>query len=322
MAGCDANNIGGDNDAGVKRVESWGGLGALIGGIVGIIFGGLPGAAAGAAAGLVVGLGVGQAIAWFSRLKEHNPKTITIGGTVACAGRNPFGFQPWTDGDWTFNIGDIALLLPTDLAITVAGANTQEDEIRLRVAPGAEAAFKSFNEADCSPSNIAACKTDILHCEISSRQGGYAVVGGAIGSVVGAAAGIGAAAAACAALGIFTFGIGALVCLLVAAVVAALASAAGTAVGDAVGAVVGRIADEASDFDKLGKTIQALQDCTISLTGTWVTDRSHQHNEIHDIESMQVLFCYSRGDRTSSRASSAGIAAIGRRPTGGDTDIR
>jgi hypothetical protein len=77
----------------------------------------------------------------------------------------------------TWDSPDIA----TSLAITAPGAVFGIDEIRLRAAPGSglEYAFPSFNED--------AHRTPILHCELSSHIGDYAVVGGAVGSAVGLA---------------------------------------------------------------------------------------------------------------------------------------
>ena len=94
---CSANNIGGDNDAGFKRVMIGAGVGAGLGVVAGI------GATAGVAgplwgAGLVilftavavaiVGGAIAQVVAWFTRLKTQNPATITIHGEPRCAGKN------------------------------------------------------------------------------------------------------------------------------------------------------------------------------------------------------------------------------------------
>jgi MFS family permease len=323
MAGCDANNLGGDSSAGFGRVLNWTILGAAIGtfavalnlsGPLGWV--GFFALLAGLAAGAGVGLFVGSAIDWFGRLKEQSPKTITMCGVWTCAGRNPFGLQPWTDGDWTTNLGSLTLCSPADLPVTAPGAITQVDEVRTRAAPGSDlaVAFKSFQEDGCHDDN-SKCITDILHCEISAHQGSYSVVGGAVGSVAGTAIGIVAGILACIALGIFTFGIGAALCLLLVAILAAVGAWAGGAVGDAVGAFVGWVVDELSDFDKLGKTIEANQNCVLFLTGTWVTDISHQHNEIHDIEAVQIGKCQQQGP-LKQPLTNVGVVAIGRQPHG------
>lgn len=325
MAGCDANNLGGNSAAGFGRVVNWTILGTVLGTIaVALNLSGPFGWAAffallaGAVAGAGVGLFVGSMIDWFGRLHEQSPKTITLCGEAKCAGRNPFGLQPWTDGDWTTNLGALTLCSPADLAVTAPGAVTQVDEVRMRAAPGSglSVAFKSFNEKECHDDN-SKCITDILHCEISAHQGTYAVVGGAIGSVAGAAIGIGLGIAACVALGIFTFGIGAALCLLIVAILAAAGAWAGGAAGDAIGAFIGWVVDELSDFDKLGKTIEANRNCALFVTGTWVTDISHQHNEIHDIEAVQIGKC-----RPLFKApplhplSDVAVVGIGRQPHG------
>ena len=45
----------------------------------------------------------------------------------------------------------------------------------------------------------------------------------------------------------------------------------------------------------------------MNFTGRWVTDSSHQHNEIHDIASAQLIECNDcrDDDRDSSRAASS-----------------
>ena len=58
----------------------------------------------------------------------------------------------------------------------------------------------------------------------------------------------------------------------------------------------------------------------MTFTGRWITDSSHQHNEIHDIASAQLVECNDcQNDKTGS--SSSGLIAavgIGRHPTGRD----
>src|SRR5262245_11509996 len=112
MAGCDAHNKDGDNSAAIKRVAGWAALGAFLGALAAfLLVPGGPGTglaviaiALAAVAGAGVGFFVGSAIDWFTRLKTQDPDTITMSGKAACAGQNPFGLQPWTDGDWTCNL--------------------------------------------------------------------------------------------------------------------------------------------------------------------------------------------------------------------------
>lgn len=319
---CDANNIGGDEEASRKRILNWVRVLAIIGGVLGLLnavalfwWAGLIVAALGAVAGGVLGFFLGQAWDWFSRLKTQNPNKITIMGMAKCAGKNPWGLQPWTDGDWTCNMGELTLASPHDLTITVPGAVTQIDEVRQRPAPGSglAKAFESFNEKDCSPTSTAACKTPILHCEISSNVGSYSVVGGAIGSVAGAIAGGIAGAAACVALAIFTFGLGAALCAILIAAGIALGAAAGGLLGSLIGSTVGAIADAISDFDRLGKTIEDNRNCFLFVFGTWVTDTSHEHNEIHDIEAVTIIECGVNSTQSGLRL--AGAVGIGRHPS-------
>jgi hypothetical protein len=318
MAGCDAHNEGGDDAASRKRITGYAATGASIGAVLALIaaLGPLSWALvltvlAGAVAGLALGFFVGSAYDWFRRLKEQSPSRITILGRVKCAGRNPLGFQPFSDGDWTCNMGELTLALPTDLPITNAAATTQIDEVRFRAAPGSDLprAYPSFNEE--------AKTTPILHCEITALAGNFSVTGGAIGSVAGAAAGGLAGAAACAALGLFTFGIGAALCLLILAAAVAAGAVAGGVVGSLVGAFLGWLADELSDFDALGESIEEHQRYAMFITGRWVTDLSHEHNEIHDIEAVQIVFPR-RPDTPPPPTKDpiideAGIVGIGRR---------
>lgn len=322
MAGCSAHNVGGDNAASMKRIIGYLLAAAAIGAAAGLIFALVNGAAGLTAAlillfvalaGASLGFFIGSAVDWFARLKDQIPGTITIAGRAKCTGRNPFGFQPFSDGDWTCNMGDLALAAPTSLAVTAPGAVTQVDEVRLRAAPGSNLsqAFPSFNSD--------AHDVPILHCELSALAGDLSVVGGAVGSVVGLALGIAAGIAACIALGIFTFGIGAAVCALIIAILAAAGAFAGGAVGSLVGAFIGWLIDEISDFDKLGETIESNRNCLLFVTGSWVTDISHEHNEIHDIESVQVVDC-PRIDvpKQPLVPNVMGAVAIGRQPAGGD----
>jgi hypothetical protein len=93
--------------------------------------------------------------------------------------------------------------------------------------------------------------------------------------------------------------------------------AAGYFAGDAIGAGIGWIADQLDDFDDRGEAI--TRGCLMNFTGRWITDSSHQHNEIHDIASAQLIEC-NNCDTATSTSSSGLIAAvgIGRHPTGLD----
>ncbi|MCZ6690762.1 MAG: hypothetical protein O7H41_14310 [Planctomycetota bacterium] len=251
-----------------------------------------------------MGFWVGFAVDWFDRLFEHSPKTITMTGCILCAGKNT-GFPPWHDNDWTFNLGVSPL---EQLGPTMAGLDVAE--IRTRSAPGGGPAFTVVDSRSGK---------DALHCEIGSHIGDYAAVGGAIGSVAGAVAGAIVGAAICVALGLATFGIGALVCLVVVALVIAIGAALGGFAGDAIGAGIGWIADELDDFDERGEAI--TRGCLMILTGRWVTDSAHQWNEIHDIESAQLVECNDCHEDDPTGSSSAPLIAavgIGRHPTGRD----
>lgn len=314
MAGCSVDHEGpGDKDAGEGRVLGWvfGGAGLFgaaaylhIASLAGITGGGpiavaFAAIAVAAVGGAIVGFFVGFAVNWFDRLFPHSPSTITMSGCVVCAGKNT-GFPPWNDNDWTFNLGPShAVLAPTDAGLTV-------DEVRGRDAPDGGPAFPTRDPDALVPA---------LHCEIGSHIGDYAAVGGAIGSVAGAIGGAIAGAAICVALGLLTFGIGAAVCALVIALGIALGAAGGGLLGNAIGAGIGWIADELSDFDERGESIH--EGCVMIFTGRWVTDSSHQWNEIHDIESAQLVECPGCGDGTVTRGLTAAVG-IGRHPTGRD----
>ena len=123
MASCDANNLGGNSSAGFDRVLKWTILGTILGTLAAALnltgpFGWVAffTLLAGAVMGAGIGLFVGQMIDWFGRLHEQSPKTITMLGEAKCAGRNPFGLQPFTDGDWTTNLGDLTLASPAERA--------------------------------------------------------------------------------------------------------------------------------------------------------------------------------------------------------------
>lgn len=317
MAGCDTRHDGaGDNDAGQGRVLGWVyGGGALVAIATFLEAGGIASLGAGAlaiviaaivvagAAGAVVGFFVGFAVNWFDRLHTQSPRTITMSGCVLCAGKNS-GIPPFHDNDWTFNLGGPSLAL---LSPIIAGLDTME--IRTRDAPGNGPAETTVDPGSGQP---------ILHCEIGSRIGDYAAVGAAIGSVAGAVAAAVIGAAICAALALVTFGIGGALCLLILAAAILVGAAVGGIVGDAIGGVAGWIADAVSDFDERGEAI--TRGCIMTLTGRWITDSSHQHNEIHDIESAQLIECNDCQDDQVGKGSSGLIAAvgIGRHPTGRD----
>jgi hypothetical protein len=297
MAGCEVKNLGGNPNWGLERVLlGWGGLGATLGAASALTAAILAGLGSlgwvgllGAAGGYVIGVGIGHAVEWFDRLKEQDPKEITISGLIVCAGKNT-GFPPFNDNDWTFNVGSLSVTGPTSLAV---------NEVRTRPAPPNWPAFPSVDD----PSEV-----DVLHCEIGSHIGDFAAVGGAVGSVAGALAGAAIGAAlGCLVLGIFTFGLGCLIAILIGAAVGALV---GLAAGNAIGAGLGWIADELSDFDRRGKAIE--RGCMLFLTGSWVNDAGHQHNEIHDIERATLIDC---GITSSSRSLKlAAAVGTGRHP--------
>jgi hypothetical protein len=317
MAGCETVHDGaGDNDAGEGRVLGWvwGGAGLLAlltfleaAGIAGLAGGAIAVIAAAivvaAAAGAVLGFFIGFAVNWFDRLHVQTPSQITMAGCVLCAGKNT-GFPPWADNDWTFNLGGprLALLAPLD-----AGLDVQE--IRTRDAPGGGPAETIVDPVTRLPA---------LHCEISSHIGDYAAIGGAVGSVAGAIGGAIAGAAICVALGLATFGIGAAVCLLIVAALILGGAFAGGALGDTLGAGAGWIADQVDDLDERGEAI--TRGCIMNFTGRWVTDSSHQHNEIHDIASAQLIECNDCQRDTTGSSTGALIAAVGtgRHPAGRD----
>lgn len=317
MAGCDTVHDGaGDNNAGENRVLGWvfGGAAAVglaafleaagIAGLVGTaLWLAIAAIAVAAVAGAVLGFFIGWAVNWFDRLHVQNPSTITMAGCVLCAGKNS-GVPPFNDNDWTFNLGGSMLAL---LSPIIAGLDVQE--IRTRDAPGNGPAETIVDPTTGQPA---------LHCEIGSHIGDYAAVGGAVGSVAGSIAGAVIGAVICAALGVFTFGIGAALCLLILALCILAGAVVGGIVGDAVGGVIGWIADELSDFDEKGEAI--TRGCIMNFTGRWVTDSSHQHNEIHDIASAQLIECNDCQNDATGSASSGLTAAvgIGRHPTGRD----
>jgi hypothetical protein len=318
MAACDTKHEGaGDYYAGEGRVLGWvfGGAGVvgaaafleaagitgLTGGAIAIVIAAIVVAAL---AGAVLGFFIGWAVNWFDRLHVQTPSTITMAGCVLCAGKNT-GVPPFNDNDWTFNLGGSSLKLSSPIE-----AGLDVEEIRTRDAPGGGPAEKTVDPL--SPAGGTGLPA--LHCEIGSHIADYAAVGGAIGSVAGAIPG----AVACTALGLPTFGIGGALCLLIVAAAILIGAAAGGVVGNAIGGVAGWIADELSDFDERGEAI--TRGCIMSFTGRWITDSSHQHNEIHDITSAQLMGCTDCQNDATGSASSGLIAAvgIGRHPTGRD----
>lgn len=318
MAGCSVVHEGaGNKGAAEGRVLGWVAGGAILGGVLaylnaagvaGFASGGAVGLLGlaililGATAGAVLGFWIGFAVNWFDRLFVQDPSTISMSGCVLCAGKNT-GFPPWNDNDWTFNLGGSSLIL---LSPALAGLDT--NEIRNRDAPGGGPAF---------PVKDPATGQQALHCEISSHIGDYAAIGGAVGSVAGAVAGAIVGAAICVALALATFGIGGLICALIVVAAILIGAIAGGFLGDAIGAGIGWIADELDDFDERGEAI--TRGCIMVLTGRWVTDSSHQWNEIHDIESAQLVECNDCHSTTGSKSEPL-IAAvgIGRHPTGKD----
>jgi hypothetical protein len=312
MAGCEPLPTGGDPAWGIKRVFlGWGGTGATLGAAAALTaaqLGGLALAAGstagiallGAAGGYLIGVGVGNAIFWFTRLEENQPSPLTIQGRILCAGKNT-GVPPFNDNDWTFNVGDLRV-------VTAPGPSVEA--LRTQAPPGRQA-FPSLNHPSTRcPGSVGG--EPMLHCEIGSAVGDGAAIGGAVGSVAGAVAGgLIAAAVGCAVLGVFTFGLGCLLAILIGVAVGALA---GLVVGDLVGAGIGWIVDQARDFDRRGKEIRC--DCVMFLSGPWVTDIGHQHNEIHDIDRAVAVEC----DLGSVEEGLTVAAAVGtgRHPQGPD----
>lgn len=320
MAGCDTQpEPPGDDEAWLTAVRNWvlGGAGIAavlaylnIAGSAPLVIGG--GAATlavlavlvGALAGGVVAGFIGYAVEWFRRLKVQNPRTITISALVLCAGKNT-GVPPFNDGDWTFNVGESwAVVSPTDPALDM-------DEVRTRAAPdsGLSRAFRTTDPDSDDP------RRPVFHVEISSQVGNWGAIGSAIGSAAGAIGGMIAGAAICAALGIATLGIGFALCALIIALGALVGAILGGFAGAAIGGGLGWIADQLGDFEQRGKAVE--RGCQMFLTGRWVTDLSHQHNEIHDLEAAVIIEC---GVPPSSRAGLelAGAVGTGRHPSDRD----
>ncbi|UIJ72703.1 hypothetical protein [Aurantimonas sp. HBX-1] len=316
MSGCSVRHDGaGNSDAAADRVLKWVLGGAGIIGAAGFLAAAEVALATGpgfllalaviiisAGAGAILGFFIGFAVNWFDRLFVQNPAEITMAGCVLCAGKNT-GYPPFHDNDWTFNLGG-----PSLAVLGPAGAGLTVQEVRTRGAPGGGPAFTVIDPTSGQPA---------FHCEIGSRIGDYAAIGGAAGSVAGAIAGAAIGAAICVAAGLATFGIGALVCLIIVAAMIAAGAFAGGAIGNSIGAGIGWIADEVQDLDERGEAISA--GCLMNFTGRWITDSSHQHNEIHDIASAQLIECNDCVSATGS--SSSGLIAavgIGRHPSGRD----
>lgn len=298
-----------------KRIWNWilsgSGLGALLAFFhiadLGVPVGGLPLLYAigfiiltAIALGILAGY-IGNAVNWFNdRLKEQNPRTITISGLIECKRRNLGGVDPFDpslfgDGDWNFNVNaDFRVLMPE-----IPGLDAEE--VRTRAAPdsGQPQSYRAYQVNDPN-------QTQVLHTEISSNIGDYAAVGGAVGSIAGVIVG----AILCGVLGLLTLGAGLLLCGLFMALGAWL----GGQLGGLIGSGLGEIADELSDFDKRGEVVE--EGACMLLTGRWVTDKWHQWNEIHDIESAQIIEC-GVDSGTDGRILMAAVG-IGRHPTGRD----
>jgi len=302
MAGCDTHNVTGNYYWSRERVGlGWGGLGATVGAAAALTalaaFNGWV-LLLGAAGGYLIGFSIGYAYEWFNRLYEQNPKTIAIEGRVACAGRNNGypGAPIFSDGDWTFNVAELAVTAPGGLSVA---------EVRTRPAPDwGEPTAHEVTDPDTG--------LHILHCEIGSSIGDAVAISHMVGTIGGAITGaIIGAAIGCFVLAIFTFGLGCLIAILVGILLGALA---GGVVGDLAGWAIGAIADAVNDFDGKGQAV--AQGCMVHFEGTWVTDASHQHNEIHDIKSMQILGCSEVGSTSGELV--AATVGIGRHPTGID----
>jgi hypothetical protein len=225
-------------------------------------------------------------VSWFNRLKVQGISRITMNGRLVCAGKNS-GIPPFNDNDWTFNLGELIVIAP------VAGLSVED--VRTRAAPGSglAQAFASFDSDTHEP---------ILHCEIGSHIGDFAAVGTAVGATIGALA----AAALCIAAGWFTFGLACLFALILAPII-------GGSLGDWIGSGLGWIADQLDDFDHRGESVS--KSCVVNFNGRWVTDIGHQHNEIHDIDSIQIIEC---GEPARHGPVVSGAVGIGRMPTGVD----
>jgi hypothetical protein len=317
MAGCDTKTAPpGNYDWSADRITAWtliagaGGAAWAIIELIGTTFGWEAALAIALAfvAGAGLGFWVGNGVEWFVRLKEQNPKTITVSGMVVCAGKNT-GIPPWHDNDWTFNLAHNPPPVPLKLTFpNTAGLDIHE--VLFRAAPGSG---QSQSYASEDP-NLGGRR--VFHCEIGSAIGDWAAAGGAVGSVAGTAAGIAAGVGICLALGIFTFGIGTALCLLIIAALAAAGAWVGGLAGNLIGGGIGWLVDEFSDFDKNGKAIS--KGCVMALTGRWVTDKSHQHNEIHDIDSAQIVECGEAIGAAPNPLGVVGIVGIGRHPIGPD----
>lgn len=78
--------------------------------------------------------------------------------------------------------------------------------------------------------------------------------------------------------------------------------------------MAGEIADELSDFDERGEVVE--EGACMLMTGRWVTDKWHQWNEIHDVESAQIIEC--PVDSGADGVILMAVVGIGRHPTGRD----
>ena len=321
MSGCSTRpDPPGDDGAWKKAITTWAVGGSIIAAILGYLniagavglatLGGLAAfvavlaVVAAALAGAIVGGFIGYAVEWFKRLKVQNPSAITISALIECAGRNTGGIPPFADGDWTFNAS------PNWAVTAPAGSGLTMDEVRTRAAPGSglAQAFRT-TDPDANPS------PQVFHVEISSQIGNFGAVGSAIGTVAGAIGGALIGAAACAAVAALTFGLGIALCALFIALGAAIGAAVGALVGAAIGAGIGWIADQFGDFNKLGESVE--NGCQMFLSGRWVTDINHQHNEIHDLTAAVLIECGVQGS-SSSGLQLAGAVGTGRHPGGRD----
>jgi MFS family permease len=321
MAGCDTDPVTGDYYAAHKKVTRWaivaGVLAAiatylhLAGATFGVAIAGLPavlllGAVALAfLAGATIGVFIGFAANWFDRLHEQRPRTITVAGCIVCAGKNR-GIQPFNDNDWTFNVADPLRLVSPSIS------GLDENEILTRGAPGSGVSTAS-RIVDPGSGLLA------FHCEIASYVGNLGAIGGAVGAVAGAIAGAVIGAAICAGLAIATLGLAIAVCALIVALAVFLGAAAGGFGGAALGSLIGHGLDALSDFDERGEAI--TEGCQMFLTGRWVTDSSHEHNEIHDIEAATIIECGLECGGIDSAGFALTFAAAvgtGRHPAGVD----
>jgi hypothetical protein len=115
----------------------------------------------------------------------------------------------------------------------------------------------------------------------------------------------------CGALSLITLGAGLLFCGLF----MLFGSWFGGQLGGLIGSGVGWVWDQIEDFDERGEVVE--EGSCMSMTGTWVTDKWHQWNEIHDVRAAQVMEICGAAPAGSGVILMAAVG-IGRHPTGKD----